>query len=62
MLFSLQIDFHVETDKGFKFSEMDDSFICQKKNHFQITATITFHKIPKFLKLKVDTTSHIYYG
>ena len=53
MLFSPQIAFHVETDKGFKFSEMDDSFICQKKNHFQITVTVTFYKTPKFLKQKV---------
>ena len=52
-VFSPQIDFQVETDKGFKFSESDDSFICQKKNHFQITVTILFHKTPKFLKLKV---------
>ena len=51
--FSPQIDFQVETDKGFKFSELDDSFICQKKNHFQITVTTLFHRTPKYIKLKV---------
>ena len=34
---SPEIDFHVETDKGFNFSIVDDAFVCQKKNHFQVT-------------------------
>eukprot|EP00118_Oscarella_pearsei_P005020 m.22345 g.22345 ORF g.22345 m.22345 type:complete len:1044 (+) comp28334_c0_seq1:2066-5197(+) len=33
------LDFHVEADKGFNFSTVDDAFVCQKKNHFQITAS-----------------------
>ena len=33
---SQRIGFHVETDKGFNFSVVDDSFVCQKKNHFQV--------------------------
>ena len=31
-----QIGFQVEADKGFNFSTVDDSFVCQKKNHFQV--------------------------
>jgi len=30
----------VEADKGFNYLSYDDSFVCQKKNHFQITATV----------------------
>ena len=29
--------FTVEADKGFNYLSYDDSFVCQKKNHFQIT-------------------------
>ena len=51
--FSPKTGFQVETDKGFNFSLVDDSFVCQKKNHFQVTVTVVFHRTPKFLKLKV---------
>jgi len=37
--FSSFIDFHVDADKGFNFSFADDSFVCQKKNHFQVSVT-----------------------
>lgn len=33
---SPQMDFQVEADKGFIFSVGDDSYVCQKKNHFQV--------------------------
>jgi NDT80 / PhoG like DNA-binding family len=29
--------YRVNADKGFNFSVPDDSFVCQKKNHFQVT-------------------------
>ncbi|XP_050430829.1 myelin regulatory factor-like protein isoform X2 [Adelges cooleyi] len=29
--------YRVDADKGFNFSNIDDAFVCQKKNHFQIT-------------------------
>lgn len=29
--------YRVDADKGFNFSNSDDAFVCQKKNHFQIT-------------------------
>ncbi|KAG8240646.1 hypothetical protein J6590_104849 [Homalodisca vitripennis] len=28
--------YRVDADKGFNFSNADDAFVCQKKNHFQI--------------------------
>ena len=30
----------VTADKGFNFSQVDDAFIAQKKNHFQLTCHI----------------------
>jgi len=32
--------FAVEADKGFNYLSYDDSFVCQKKNHFQITSRV----------------------
>ncbi|KAL5502750.1 hypothetical protein EMCRGX_G009571 [Ephydatia muelleri] len=51
---SPQMDFQVEADKGFIFSVGDDSYVCQKKNHFQISVNVVFHKVPKYVKLKDD--------
>ena len=28
--------YRVDADKGFNFSVPDESFVCQKKNHFQV--------------------------
>jgi hypothetical protein len=30
--------YRVDADKGFNFSNADDAFVCQKKNHFQVSA------------------------
>ena len=30
-------DYRVDADKGFNFSFADDAFVCQKKNHFQVS-------------------------
>ena len=30
----------VSADKGFNFSQIDDAFVVQKKNHFQLTVQI----------------------
>ncbi|XP_033123849.1 myelin regulatory factor-like isoform X2 [Anneissia japonica] len=43
-------DFRVEADKGFNFSVPDDSFVCQKKNHFQVTVHIGLLGAPKFVR------------
>ncbi|XP_071630934.1 uncharacterized protein [Temnothorax longispinosus] len=32
--------YRVDADKGFNFSNSDDAFVCQKKNHFQITCHV----------------------
>lgn len=33
-------NYRVDADKGFNFSTADDAFVCQKKNHFQITCHV----------------------
>ncbi|XP_042864541.1 myelin regulatory factor-like protein isoform X2 [Penaeus japonicus] len=32
--------FRVDADKGFNFSNPDEAFVCQKKNHFQVTVHV----------------------
>lgn len=32
--------YHVDTDKGFVYSVADEAFVCQKKNHFQVTVHV----------------------
>jgi hypothetical protein len=38
--------YRVDADKGFNFSNSDDAFVCQKKNHFQvcINSSITLNQ------------------
>ncbi|XP_072341194.1 myelin regulatory factor-like protein [Scyliorhinus torazame] len=42
--------YQVDADKGFNFSPADDSFVCQKKNHFQVTVHIGLIGCPKYVK------------
>ncbi|KAG7320131.1 hypothetical protein KOW79_015984 [Hemibagrus wyckioides] len=42
--------YHVDTDKGFSFSVADEAFVCQKKNHFQVTVHIAMAGDPKYVK------------
>ncbi|XP_034276073.1 myelin regulatory factor isoform X3 [Pantherophis guttatus] len=42
--------YRVDADKGFNFSVGDDAFVCQKKNHFQVTVYIGMIGEPKFVK------------
>ncbi|XP_058682702.1 myelin regulatory factor-like protein [Poecile atricapillus] len=44
------VGYHIVTDKGFNFSTADDAFVCQKKNHFQITIHIRIIGHPKYVK------------
>lgn len=44
------VGYQVVTDKGFTFSPVDEAFVCQKKNHFQITIHIQAWGSPKFVK------------
>ncbi|XP_029414846.1 myelin regulatory factor-like protein [Nannospalax galili] len=47
------VGYQVVTDKGFTFSPVDEAFVCQKKNHFQITIHIQVWGSPKFVKTQV---------
>uniref|UniRef100_A0A6J0T6P9 Myelin regulatory factor-like protein n=1 Tax=Pogona vitticeps TaxID=103695 RepID=A0A6J0T6P9_9SAUR len=47
------VGYRIVTDKGFNFSAADDAFICQKKNHFQITVYIRVVGNPKFVKTRL---------
>lgn len=48
---ALPSEFKVVADKGFHFSFQDDAFICQKKNHFQVSVTFGFSNKPICIKL-----------
>ncbi|KFV45051.1 Myelin regulatory factor-like, partial [Tyto alba] len=47
------VGYHIVTDKGFNFSTTDDAFVCQKKNHFQITVHIRMTGHPKYVKTQL---------
>lgn len=47
------IGYRVVTDKGFNYSPADEAFVCQKKNHFQITIHIQVWGSPKFIKTQM---------
>ncbi|XP_068082785.1 myelin regulatory factor [Anabrus simplex] len=42
--------YRVDADKGFNFSNADDAFVCQKKNHFQITCHVQLQGDARFVK------------
>ncbi|XP_077177291.1 myelin regulatory factor isoform X4 [Paroedura picta] len=42
--------YRVDADKGFNFSVGDDAFVCQKKNHFQVTVYIGMIGDAKYVK------------
>ncbi|XP_078670465.1 myelin regulatory factor-like isoform X3 [Branchiostoma floridae x Branchiostoma belcheri] len=42
--------YRVDADKGFNFSTVDDAFVCQKKNHFQVTVHAGLAGHPKYIK------------
>ncbi|XP_051249027.1 myelin regulatory factor-like protein [Dicentrarchus labrax] len=42
--------YHVDTDKGFIYSTADEAFVCQKKNHFQVTIHIGVAAEPQYVK------------
>ncbi|XP_072125388.1 myelin regulatory factor-like protein [Mobula birostris] len=45
--------YQVDADKGFNFSTVDGSFVCQKKNHFQVTVHVGLIGNPKYVKTPV---------
>ncbi|XP_024083163.1 myelin regulatory factor isoform X2 [Cimex lectularius] len=59
--------YRVDADKGFNFSNTDDAFVCQKKNHFQITCHTQLIGDPHFVKTpeglrKIDNFYLHFYG
>lgn len=50
LLFRPAPHYKVDADKGFNFSMSDNSFVCQKKNHFQITCHIGIAGDPKYVR------------
>ena len=49
------ISYRVDADKGFNFSNADDAFVCQKKNHFQVTVHIQIVADPFYVKTLSST-------
>ncbi|XP_068442995.1 myelin regulatory factor-like protein [Clinocottus analis] len=43
--------YHVDTDKGFNYSAADEAFVCQKKNHFQVTVHIGVATEPTYVRM-----------
>ncbi|CAG2161644.1 unnamed protein product [Oppiella nova] len=62
-----QPNYRVDADKGFNFSNADDAFVCQKKNHFQVTVHIQPIGLPAYAKTpdgikKIDNFYLHFYG
>ncbi|XP_065348019.1 myelin regulatory factor isoform X2 [Cloeon dipterum] len=57
--------YRVDADKGFNFSNADDAFVCQKKNHFQITCHVQLQGEAHFVKtaegLKKISSFHLHF-
>lgn len=49
----------MDVDKGFLFSTFDDSFVCQKKNHFQLTIHADTNTVPAYVKTNSGTIEAI---
>lgn len=44
------MSYRVDADKGFNFSTHDEAFVCQKKNHFQVTVHVVFSAFPEYIR------------
>ncbi|XP_075456373.1 myelin regulatory factor-like protein isoform X2 [Ascaphus truei] len=47
------VGYQVITDKGFTFSTVDEAYVCQKKNHFQVTVHIRMLGSSKYVKTQL---------
>ena len=61
------LNYRVDADKGFNFSHADEAFVCQKKNHFQVTVHVMAYGQPRYVKTsegpkKVDQFFLHFYG
>jgi hypothetical protein len=43
--------FEVEVNKGFQYSPIDKAFVCQRKNHFQMTVSLDTLNQPRYAQL-----------
>lgn len=43
--------FEVKADKGFEFKVIDNAFVCQKKNHFQVSVALNIKGVPKYVQI-----------
>lgn len=60
-------NYRVDADKGFNFSNTDDAFVCQKKNHFQVTVHVQAIGEPQYVHTcdglkKIDDFYLHFYG
>ncbi|XP_077290061.1 uncharacterized protein LOC143913889 isoform X2 [Arctopsyche grandis] len=57
--------YRVDADKGFNFSNSDEAFVCQKKNHFQVTCHAQLRGDAQFVKtadgFKKITSFHLHF-
>jgi hypothetical protein len=51
----------VTADKGFNYSSQDESFIVQKKNHFQVTCEVGLETNPRFVRKSDGSLQEISY-
>ncbi|XP_013412018.1 myelin regulatory factor isoform X3 [Lingula anatina] len=47
--------YRVDADKGFNFAVPDDAFVCQKKNHFQVTVHVGVSGKPAYVRTPEGT-------
>ncbi|XP_054878069.1 myelin regulatory factor-like protein isoform X2 [Poeciliopsis prolifica] len=47
-------EYLIDTDKGFNYSPSDEAFVCQKKNHFQVTVHIGVAAEPHYIRTASD--------
>lgn len=59
LTFSPTPQFRVDADKGFNYSNADESFVCQKKNHFQVTIHVQPIAEARYVRTSEGTTHQI---
>lgn len=50
-LFRPPPQFRVDADKGFNYSFADEAFVCQKKNHLQVSCSILTEMLTKYIMI-----------
>ncbi|CAG0886836.1 unnamed protein product [Cyprideis torosa] len=57
----------IDADKGFNYANVEEAFVCQKKNHFQLTVHIEFSALPTAIRTpggirQVENFRLLFYG